>query len=213
MFGTSKEIIKSFVTSLRRPSWKTKMKYQTFDDGFDFKVEYKIENFLGVETHRSRNKARMRQLYLIDRIIGAVGFTSKILGSKPTPSAKILFKDESGVERKYSFNYHSLIGMLNYLDYATMPCIMMLVRQCAHFCKDSKLSYEKAVKIIIKCLIGTKCAGIEANIDLSKGLIKFTDSDFENGRNKIDAENIHKMFSRVGHIIFMFDLPVAQCIR
>ena len=36
MLGTSKELIESFATSLRRPDRKTKNKHQQFDDGFDF---------------------------------------------------------------------------------------------------------------------------------------------------------------------------------
>ena len=104
MFGTSKDLIERFVSLLRRPDRKTKKKCQQFDDGFDFVVEESIEMFLGVEIHPSRNKAHTRQVHLIDRIIDAIGLTSKLVGSKPKLSTQILHEDENGEDRKDSWN-------------------------------------------------------------------------------------------------------------
>ena len=77
--GTSKELIESFVMSLRWPDKKSKSKNQQFDDGFDFTVEDSIEKFLAVETHRSEGKACMHQPHLIERVIDAVGFADKLV--------------------------------------------------------------------------------------------------------------------------------------
>ena len=71
--------------------------------------------------------------------------------------------------------------MLNYLANTTRPDIMMAVHQCARFCENPKLSHEKAVKRIIKYLMGTRHIGIQATIDVNLGLVVYADSDFANG--------------------------------
>ncbi len=51
-----------------------------------------------------------------------------------TPATNILFDDSDGPEREHSWNYHAIIGMLNYLASSTCPDIAFAVHQCAHFC-------------------------------------------------------------------------------
>ena len=69
----------------------------------------------------------MRQPHLIERIVDAVGFTDKQVGSKPTPSTHVLRKDEDGAVRKENWNYRCVIGILNYLAHATRPNTIMSV--------------------------------------------------------------------------------------
>ena len=119
MLDTSKELIDSFATSLRRTNWKTKTNSHQFDYSLDFTVEDAIEKFFSVETFISGNRLYMRQPSSIDRIIDVDVFSSKPMGSKTTLYTNTLHKDESGEERKDSWNYHSLIGTLKYLANAT----------------------------------------------------------------------------------------------
>lgn len=91
-----------------------------------------------------------------------------------------------------------LIGMLNYLANTIRLDIMMAVHQCARFCKNPKLSHEKAVKRIVKYLLGTRHVGIQANIDRNLGLTAFADSDFTNGWNKLNPDDASSLFSRTG---------------
>ena len=72
----------------------------------------------------------------------------------------MLLEDKGGEERKYSWNYCSLIAMLNYLARTTRSDIMMSAHQCARFYEDPNLSQDKAVERIIKHLMGTKHSGI-----------------------------------------------------
>ena len=113
----------------------------------------------------------MRQPRLIEIVIGTSGLSNKQVCSNPMPFTSILRKDESGDERKDICKCRSLILMLNYLAHVNMPHVIILVHQCAHVYADQKISHEKAVKRAMKRLIGTKCTGEEAIIDLSKGLI------------------------------------------
>ena len=147
IFGTSKEKIKDFIDSLKRPKDKKPSKYK--DGGFDFTIESSIEKFLGVEVSWQGETTMLRQPHLMERIIAAVGFEDKQMYCKLTPSTGTLHKDEDGQDRKDNWNYRSVIGMLNYLANTTRPDIMMAVHQCARFCDNSRLSHEKGVKRIV----------------------------------------------------------------
>ena len=54
----------------------------------------------------------------------------------------------------------------------------MAVHQCARFCKDPKLSHERAIHRITRHLIQTKDEGLRCKIDKSKGIELFVDADF-----------------------------------
>ena len=84
----------------------------------------------------------------------------------------------------------------------------MVVYQCTHFSNKPKLSYEKAVKWIVKYLIRTKYIGIEAKIDLALGLIAYADSDFANRWNKLNPDDISSLFLRTGYIIYFMGMII-----
>ena len=50
-------------------------------------------------------------------------------------------KDQDGPARKQSWNYRSVIGMLNYLSASIRPDIPFAVHQYAHFCTCPKLMH------------------------------------------------------------------------
>ena len=70
--------------------------------------------------------------------------------------------------------------MLNYLINTIRPNIIIAVHQYVRFYKFLKLSYEKAIKCIIKYLIGIRHIGIETTINAIIGLIAYLDLDFTN---------------------------------
>ena len=49
--------------------------------------------------------------------------------------------------------------MLNFLVNSTHPELAFAVHQCACFCKNLKLSHERAVKKIVQYLLSTKRKG------------------------------------------------------
>ena len=66
----------------------------------------------------------MKQEYLIDRIINAVGFNDDNDRSAINPVVKPpLHKDLEGLKRKHAWNYRSVLGMLNYLEKKLRPDI------------------------------------------------------------------------------------------
>ena len=102
-----------------------------------------------------------------------------------------------------------MISILNYLANTTRPDIIIVVYQCARFCKNPRLSYEKAVKRIVKYLIETRHVAIQATIDINLGLVAYADSDFANGWNKLNLDDTSSLFSRIGYIIFFMGIPIV----
>ena len=213
VFAKSRKLLDDFIASMKRPDPKSNKKYPYPDNGFDFTTEDNVEKFLGVEISKSKDHITIRQPHLIERIIKAIGFEDKDVHSKLTPLTGILHKDEDDEARKDNWNYRSLIGMLNYLSSTTRPDIMMAVHQCARFCESPRLSHEKAVKRIVKYLIGTQHIGIHAQVDKGKGLEAYADSDFAGFWTKLDLSNIENIFSRTGYIIYYQLVPITWCSK
>ena len=83
-----------------------------------------------------------------------------------------------------------VIGILNFLTNSTHPEIAYTIHQCAHFCKNSKLSHKNAVQQIVKYLLSTQIENSRLNCSLSdfnrmifkpdttKGLEVYIDASF-----------------------------------
>ena len=211
IFSTKLEGVEEFLESMRKR--KPGEEHPFEDKGFDFTDDGDLQTFLGVKFEREGDVLKMIQPMLILRIIEAVSFDKVGVNSKPTPSTYILLKDENGEERKDVWSYRSVVGMLNYLANTTRPDISMAVHQCARFSNEPKLSHEKAVKRIIKYLIGTKNLGLKIKVNMSLGFKAYADSDFANGWNKLNPDDIQNLFSRTGFITFFFGIPLTWCSK
>ena len=53
---------------------------------------------------------------------------------------KVLHADESGPDWKQNWNYHAVVGCLNYIQAITHPNLSYAVHQCTRFCNTPKLS-------------------------------------------------------------------------
>ena len=76
------------------------------------------------------------------------------------------------------FNYHSVIGKLNFLEKSTCPDITYAVHQCAHFSADPKQSHAQAVKCIGEYLKGTPHDGITLCPNTQQSFQCWVDADF-----------------------------------
>jgi Reverse transcriptase (RNA-dependent DNA polymerase) len=88
---------------------------------FKIEIEGDIKDFLGVNIEQSDDGSiTFTQPHLIDKVLNATGIhdVSKI---KDTPAAisPIIHQHSSSVPFDNLFNYHLVLGMLNYLDKAT----------------------------------------------------------------------------------------------
>ena len=101
---------------------------------FEFTDEGTLTKYLGIEIEKLPGWTgfTMTQPFLIERIINAVNIDTRMCKSRPTPAVcPLLSRDEDGPERKHSWNYRMLTGMLGYLQYTTRPDIVMATHQCA----------------------------------------------------------------------------------
>jgi Reverse transcriptase (RNA-dependent DNA polymerase) len=122
----------------------------------DLEVEGEVSGFLGV--HIDKNVAEgtisLTQTGLIKRIIEALEVSS--LPIKQIPAiAEPLVKHEEGEEPDGSFNYASVIGMLQYLQNHSRLDSTFAVSQCARFIHQPKRSHELAMMRIGQYLKGT----------------------------------------------------------
>ena len=102
---------------------------------------------------------------------------------------------------------------MNYLQSSTRPDISFSVHQCARFCNDPHLSYERAVKRIAKYLLGSKDRGIVCRPDRTKGLECYADADFAGGWDRGDSDNPENVMSRTGYVITYASCPVLWCSK
>ena len=59
-------------------------------------------------------------------------------------------KNEDGELRRESWNYGSVIRMLNYLVHCSHPDLSFAVHQCARFCNDPKKYHDQLAKRILR---------------------------------------------------------------
>ena len=174
--------------------------------------EEDVSSYLGLQLDidAETGKVTMSQPFLIDKIIASLGDAVTEANTKDSPAVykEILHKDTDGPERKQSWSYRSVIGMLNYLAASTRPDILYAVHQCARFSAAPKLSHERAVKRIVKYLKGTRDKGIIMSPDKEKGIQCFVDADFASGFSDEARDDPIAVFSRTGYVLMYFNCPV-----
>ena len=85
----------------------------------------------------------------------------------------------------------------------------MAVHQYTRFSIDPKLLHKKAVKYVVKYLIGMKVLEIKVKIDKTKGLNACINADFTSGWSKANSDDITSLYSQIEYIIYFFGIPLA----
>ena len=98
----------------------------------------------------------------------------------------LLHKDSKGAPQTFTWNFRSIVEMLNYIANCTRGDISFAMHQCVRFCNDPKRSHETAIKQIGKYLTETKDKGIILKVDRTLGLEYFVDTDFAGGWNRAE---------------------------
>ena len=198
IFGKSKEVADKVIQDLHNK--------------FTLTEEGDVSAYLGVvvDINQEDDSISLTQPYLIDRIIAELGGAISEANVKSTPSVykEILHKDTDGPERKQSWNYRSVIGMLNYLSASTRPDILFAVHQCARFAANPKLSHERAVKRIVRYLKGTKNNGLILRPNPQDGIKCYVDADFAGGYSEDTRDDPRSVYSRTGYVIIYYACPV-----
>ena len=205
LLSQNKTTIDDFITSLKNGP-----------EGFEFTDEGSMERYLGVEITRHADKSgfTMTQPHLIERVLEAANIDLRMTNKRDTPAVlPLLSKDENGPERKHTWKYRTLTGMLGYLQHTTRPDISMATHQCARFNNDPKLCHERAIKRICKYLLGTMDKGIVFKPDITKGLECHVDADFAGGWSSGDHTNPEAVLSRTGFVISYAGCPIYWCSK
>ena len=116
--------------------------------GLRITIEGDIKDFLGVNIERkSDGTTTFSQPHLIDKVLKTLRLNDAETTTMDTPAAssKLLSRHTKSKAFDNSFHYHSVIGMLNYLDAGSRSDIAYATHQCAWFAADPKVEHGKAV--------------------------------------------------------------------
>jgi hypothetical protein len=138
-----------------------------------------IKDFLGVYISKESDRCmHVSQPYLIDQIINQTFQSNAKSRSTPAPSSIILHRYQSLLLFKAEFNYKSIIGKLNYLEWGIRSDISYTTHQCAWFTADPKRPHTEAVRWLVYYLIGTRTRGYYIDLSSKQGLEVYVDTDF-----------------------------------
>ena len=102
-------------------------------------------------------------------------------------SSQILSCGTMSTPYDQSFHYHSVIGMLNYLDAGSHSDIAYATHQCICLAANPRIEHGKAVCWIGQYLNSTRDKGMIFMPDSSRGLEVYVDADFAGNRNQDKA--------------------------
>ena len=122
-----------------------------------------INDFLGIQVkYNNKGEITLMQPQLIGSILNDLHLQcNNIIACKtPAPSIVLLQKDPEGKPMCPEFNYHLVIGKLNFLEKSMHPDLVYVVHQCACFSTNPKQSHANAVKHIGHYLKGPPTFGI-----------------------------------------------------
>jgi len=171
-------------------------------------VEESVAGFLGVHIDRGESgQIKLTQKGLTKRIIEALNITDLPRKFAPATSEP-LTKDEHGDLPNSTYNYASIIGMLQYLQGHSRPDLTYVVSQCARFTHFPKESHEVALEGIGQYLKGTVDKGLTLCPTALEDVDVFVDADFTGLWPYEDKCDPFSVKSRTGYVITVASCPV-----
>jgi hypothetical protein len=186
---------------------------QIKDAKLDITVEGDIQDFLGVNiTKLQDGTIQFTQPHLVDKVLRSMSMDSPDLKTKDTPAAssRVLHRHTDAEDFNNSFNFRSVVGMLNYLEKGSRMDIAYATHQCARFVANPKKQHAETLRWLARYLKGTRNKGMVYRPDPDKGLEVYVDSDFAGNWNKDKAPTDRDTArSRHGYIIMYSGCPVV----
>ena len=178
---------------------------------FDLTDEGELQDYLGTRFIRHTDgRVELQQQKSIDNCLKLLGMGNNNenvkLHDTPAESSKILHANNDGMDRKQVWNFHAVVGCLNYLQAMTRPDLSYSVHQCAWFCNSPKLSHEQALKRFCHYLRGTQHKGLIFKPDLKQGFKCYVDADRAGNWSKSNPSSPAGVLSRSG-----FPIKYANC--
>ena len=175
----------------------------------DLTDEGDVDKYLGVEIERNKEDKSItfKQTFLIQRAIEFAGLSDS--NQVDTPAVKPpLSRYLEGASQTLTWEYQSIIGLLNYISGSSRPDIAYATHLAASFSDNPKASHDMGVKSIIKYLKGTKENGLILYLKIDKGLEYFVDADFAGKLSTNEYDNPASVYSRTGYIIKYRNCPI-----
>jgi hypothetical protein len=178
--------------------------------GYDIEDMGDVNDYLGINFESlPGGKVKLSQPHLIDAILRDVKLTPKD-STRRTPSRQtMLGRYLKGVKFDRRFNYHAVVGKLNFLEKGSQPEIAYSVHQCVRVSESPRESHAEAVLHICRYLILTQEQGINLDPKDGNSFEIYADADFCGNWNMATNMNDVRMAkSRTGYIISFLGCPI-----
>jgi len=185
--------------------------YEDLKSRFEVTNEGPIDEYLGVKVERRQDRTmKLSQPLLTQQILDEMGFNHRTKGrTTPALSSQILERDSNGKQKLTTWNYHSILGKLNYLKKSTRPDLAYAVHQCARFAADPKESHIQAMMCIGRYLHATKEKGFIYN-PKAQSFDLWCNADFSGNWSPATAHmDPLTAKSRTGFVITFARCPIA----
>lgn len=182
---------------------------QLKENEMDLEIESDVAGFLGVNIdYRADGTIEMTQKGLIKRIVKALDVEH--LPIKLTPAEYgCLGSDPDGDSPQGTFNYASVIGMLQYLQGHSRPDITFAVSQCSRYIHRTRRSHELALIRIGQYLKGTMEKGMIIRPETSELHMEcFVDADFAGMWGHENPHDPACVKSRTGYVMCISGCPI-----
>jgi hypothetical protein len=172
-----------------------------------------IENFLGIKidhdlTANGTVMITMTQPGLINQILEDVGLVGDKVTQKKTPAREVLQVHSEATPFDTTWNYHSIIGKLNFLAQNTCPDISMAVHMCARFANNPNRIHQDAVKYLCRYLHYTCTRGLILKPNGDNELNAYVDCDFAGLWSHKSSHLRESAVSCAGYIIMYCGCPI-----
>jgi hypothetical protein len=170
-----------------------------------------MAGFLGVNVGKNPNGSiELTQVGLMDRIIVALGLEQYKSTGKSTPAEYGCLGTNTDNEAcDETFNYRSVVGMMQYLSDHTRPEIAFAVSQCARFSSNPNQTHDTGLKRIGRYLLQTRDRGLLLNSMDSFKIGCFVNTDFGGLCSYEDPNDPVCVHSRTGFVICICGCPVS----
>jgi hypothetical protein len=151
---------------------------------------------------------KLTQKGLILKVLAATGMSDCNTPGSPALSAPLGTNTPDGPQRKDTWSYASVIGMLMYLSSNAHPEIQFAVHQCARFTHCPQASHEDAVKHICRYLQGVKDNGLMFKPSHDLELDCYVDADFAGLWNYKSDQDPVCVKSHTGYVMTLGGCPI-----
>jgi hypothetical protein len=180
------------------------------DSGLNIEDQGHPADYVGVNIKKLKEGSyEFTQRALINSVIADVGLMD--VKTKPVPAkvAILLHAFKDAPPFNLNFNYHSVVGKLNYLSQTTRPDIMYATHQIAKFSADLREPHGDAILYLVCYLKKTRDLGIRFAPNPGKGFKCYCDADFsENSTASIADVDLSTSKSCSGWVVFYAGCPI-----